>query len=40
MDSTFWSRCEQLGIGRLTREATAEALTGPADTPPMPRCCA
>ena len=31
MSATFWSRCEQLGIGRLTREATAEALTGPAD---------
>ena len=31
MSATFWSRCEQLGIGRLTRAATAEALTGPAD---------
>ena len=31
MDSSFWGRCEQLGIGRLSREATAEALTGPAD---------
>ena len=31
MSATFWNRCEQLGIGRLTRAATAEALTGPAD---------
>ena len=31
MSATFWSRCEQLGIGRLSRAATAEALTGPAD---------
>ena len=30
MASTFWNRSEKLGIGRLTREATAEALTGPA----------
>ena len=31
MSATFWSRCEELGIGRLSRAATAEALTGPAD---------
>ena len=31
MSATFWNRCKQLGIGRLTRAATAEALTGPAD---------
>ena len=31
MSATFWSRCEELGIGRLTRAATGEALTGPAD---------
>ena len=31
MSATFWSRCEELDIGRLTREATADALTGPAD---------
>ena len=31
MSATFWSRCEELGIGRLTRAATAEALTGPDD---------
>ena len=29
MSATFWNRCKQLGIGRLTRAATAEALTGP-----------
>ena len=31
MSATFWNRSKKLGIGRLTREATAEALTGPAD---------
>ena len=31
MSATFWNRCKQLGIGRLTRTATAEALTEPAD---------
>ena len=31
MSATFWGRCEELGIGRLSRAATAEALTGPAD---------
>ena len=31
MSATFWNRCKQLGIGRLTRAATAEALTGPGD---------
>ena len=31
MSATFWSRCEELGIGRLSRAATGEALTGPAD---------
>ena len=33
MSATFWNRCEHLGIGRLTRAATAEALTGPAGQP-------
>ena len=29
MSVTFWNRCEKLGIGRLTREATRAALIGP-----------
>ena len=33
MSATFWHRGKKLGIGRLTREATGEALTGPAGQP-------
>ena len=33
MSATFWNRGKKLGIGRLTREATGEALTGPAGQP-------
>lgn len=31
MDASFWPRAEQLGIGRLSPAATAEALTVPLD---------
>ena len=33
MSATFWNRGKKLGIGRLTREATCAALTGPAGQP-------
>ena len=29
MDASFWSRCARLGIGRLTAEASAEAIAAP-----------